>query len=593
LSSPDTGVSVYTYDAAGNLQTARTARDLTLTYTNDVLNRVTSAAPSDSSYQTNYVYDNCTNGLGRLCSISNSFSNVTYGYDSLGNVISHQSMAYTYTPSGRLRTMTYPSGAMVTYDYDIAGQVNQVRLTRNGTTEVIATGIQYAPFGAITALTYGNGKTLAQTWDIAYYLRSQATPGVMQLDYTQYDLNGNLQQRLDVIASQWSNFAYDALDRLDTASGAFGSRDYDYDSNGNRTRLTEGAAVTNYIYAPDSNRLTQAGGSSVVTDANGNITAQDTRSYIYTSAFDHLTQVLNNGSQIASYAYNGLGQRISKQADGVTTNFAYGLNGELLVETPSNTPAREYIYLNGQPLAVMDQTALFYVQNDHLGIPQVLTNSAGTVVWKATYDSFGEATVTVNVVKNNLRLPGQYFDSETGLHYNWHRYYDPKMGRYISSDPIGLDGGLNTYAYVQNNPLYWIDPNGLERKPGKTPPKLWPKPPSNVCGPKPRWNPDGYWEGKRGRRITWDDRSHGAGQDRGKGPQGGHWDDESSDNRWDQNGDLLPGSPDAKKQSFEYPGMEQSSYPYDSFFIPGFDPLLPGPRGMPVGPVFRPVFYIP
>ena len=94
--------------------------------------------------------------------------------------------------------------------------------------------------------------------------------------------------------------------------------------------------------------------------------------------------------------------------------------------------------------------------------------------------------------------------------------------------------------------MYWKDSSGLERKPGKTPPGRWPKPPEDVCGKKPKWNPDGYWDGKKGRRLTWDDRTHGTGQDRGDGPQGGHWDDETSDNRWDQNGRSLPGSPEAK-----------------------------------------------
>jgi hypothetical protein len=101
--------------------------------------------------------------------------------------------------------------------------------------------------------------------------------------------------------------------------------------------------------------------------------------------------------------------------------------------------------------------------------------------------------------------------------------------------------------YVGANPLSQIDPNGLVRKPGKTPPKSWPTPPPNACGDNPNWNPEGYWEGK-GRDITWDDRSHGAGVDRGQGPQGGHWDDENSGNRWDENGNLLPGSPDLKSK---------------------------------------------
>ncbi len=95
--------------------------------------------------------------------------------------------------------------------------------------------------------------------------------------------------------------------------------------------------------------------------------------------------------------------------------------------------------------------------------------------------------------------------------------------------------------------MNFIDPEGLERKPGKTPPTRWPAPPKEVVGKKPKWNPEGYWEGK-GKKATWDDQSHGAGVDRGDGPQGGHWDDECSDNRWDEDGNLLPGSPDLEKE---------------------------------------------
>jgi RHS repeat-associated protein len=87
----------------------------------------------------------------------------------------------------------------------------------------------------------------------------------------------------------------------------------------------------------------------------------------------------------------------------------------------------------------------------------------GTVVWSARYDSFGLATVGIETVKNNLRFPGQYFDQETGLHYNWHRFYDPETGRYVSADPIGLEGGINLYAYVANDPVNWVDPWGLEK----------------------------------------------------------------------------------------------------------------------------------
>ncbi len=107
--------------------------------------------------------------------------------------------------------------------------------------------------------------------------------------------------------------------------------------------------------------------------------------------------------------------------------------------------------------------AIQYYVNDHLNTPQQLLNDSNNVTWEAEYEAFGEASITTQTVTNNHRFPGQYFDEETGLHYNWNRYYDAGVGRYITSDPIGLEAGINTYAYVDSNPLVWFDVLGLAK----------------------------------------------------------------------------------------------------------------------------------
>ncbi len=111
--------------------------------------------------------------------------------------------------------------------------------------------------------------------------------------------------------------------------------------------------------------------------------------------------------------------------------------------------------------ATTAHSATYYFHNDHLGTPQVLTDENQAVVWKGTYDPFGKVTETVATVEQNLRFPGQYLDRESGLHYNYFRTYDPGIGRYVESDPIGLEGGLSTYGYVYQNPNSYSDPYGL------------------------------------------------------------------------------------------------------------------------------------
>ena len=130
---------------------------------------------------------------------------------------------------------------------------------------------------------------------------------------------------------------------------------------------------------------------------------------------------------------------------------------------------KRYAYLPDQyaPIQMQDANGIYDVHSDHLDTPKFLTNAAKQVVWKANYESFGKATVNedvdgdTNLVNFNVRFPGQYFDTETGLHYNYFRYYDPSTGRYLSSDPIGLRGRLNAYQYAGGNPNKLIDPFGL------------------------------------------------------------------------------------------------------------------------------------
>ena len=179
-----------------------------------------------------------------------------------------------------------------------------------------------------------------------------------------------------------------------------------------------------------------------------------------------------DGIVLGEYVYNGLGQRVIKKTNGVTTVFHYGIsrNADIIGESHLNGIfTKEYLYRarpgRSHRLAMVDVASgevYFYVY-DHIGIPIMLVDWRLRVLWHGAYRPFGKAEVhSLSRVSNNFRFPGQYHDTESGLHYNYHRYYDPLTGRYLTPDPIGPSAAAtNLYTYVRNNPVNLIDPLGL------------------------------------------------------------------------------------------------------------------------------------
>ncbi|HMK90901.1 MAG TPA: RHS repeat-associated core domain-containing protein, partial [Methylocystis sp.] len=140
--------------------------------------------------------------------------------------------------------------------------------------------------------------------------------------------------------------------------------------------------------------------------------------------------------------------------------FVYDGTGRMIGRYNSTVTYEEHVYLGGLPLALLEPGGPYYVAPDHLGSPHQVTNGAGQVVWFWDHGAFGPAQPTGALVSFKDRFPGQFYDLETGLHYNGARDYDPTLGRYIESDPIGLAGGINTYAYAGSNPVSLTDPSG-------------------------------------------------------------------------------------------------------------------------------------
>jgi RHS repeat-associated protein len=290
-------------------------------------------------------------------------------------------------------------------------------------------------------------------------------------DSLTYDPVGNVATRTTSFGT--TTYTYDAVNRLTAESGPAGNFSYSYDANGSRLSDSGGS----YTYSATSNRLTARHGHAVTTDAAGNITADGLgHTYVYNQA-GRMSEARLNGVLLASYDYDYRGLRNRKVTTAAapqgaqTILFVYDEAGHLIEElTATGTPIRTYIWRDDTPLAQIEHVPsrkIIYFEVDHLNTPRVARDQAGAVVWMWESDAFGVTLPNQNpsgmgVVTINLRFPGQYFDQETGLHYNWQRYYNPSTGQYTQPDRIGLRGGSwTTYAYVGGNPLSFVDPFGL------------------------------------------------------------------------------------------------------------------------------------
>ncbi|MFC5472736.1 RHS repeat-associated core domain-containing protein [Paraherbaspirillum soli] len=458
----------------------------------------------DGSGQTSYAYD----GFGRLLSIvqtiGSTASTTSYTYGSSGNTV------------GQRTSMTYPSGNRINYGYDAAGRVNNLSLnpinatgggTNTGSTIPLLTGIGYTAFGPVNAWTWGNSNTLssstyARGFDLdgritSYPLGDPLNNGTNRS--ISYDAAGRIVSSSHIGSGTGNNapanynqgYGYDNLDRLTNVAGSSGANNqsFQYDANGNRIQATFGGSTYANTIATSSNRLSATTGpapaKSTSYDAAGNLLSDGSISYTYSDRGRMVST--SSGGNTVSYSHNGLDQRVQKQGPSTivatgSNSYVYDEAGHLIGEYDANQQViEETVYLGDLPVAVLKQTVtgtganqttatnVYYVYADHLNTPRVITQALDNqMVWRwDNTDPFGllppdENPSGLGAFSYNQRFPGQVYDRETNNFYNIHRDYDPQLGRYVESDPIGLNGGINTFSYVGGNPVSLTDPLGLQ-----------------------------------------------------------------------------------------------------------------------------------
>ncbi|WP_051872267.1 DUF6531 domain-containing protein [Streptomyces sclerotialus] len=503
----------YTYDPAGRLTAETDFDDRTITYTHDAAGRTT-ARTTPLGDVVRYTYD----ALGRLTEKDAAGLLTRYSYDPTGRMLAaantHHELALTYDSAGRLtaeavdgRTVrhtydavgrpvrrTTPTGATTSYAYDAAGNRTEL-VTPTG--HALSSSHDLAGQELLRTLDDGT-LTIAQSWDPTGRLAQQrlvsGTGTPRTRDYS-YRADGYLALLEDSHGGP-SRYALDPLGRVTGVSAREWSETYAYDAAGNQTAAAwpdthpedDARGERNY----NGTRLNTAGSIRYEYDAAGRLTLRqktrlsrkpDTWHYVWNSD-NQLTEVTTPDGTRWRYTYDPLGRRTAKlrlaeDGDSTVEQTTFTWAGSVLIEQVTTAPEQSQssvaltwdhdgLHPVGQTERRLDaitqeeiDARFFAIATDLVGTPTELIDTAGNIAWHTRTTLWGTTTWSrQSSAYTPLRFPGQYFDRETGHHYNVHRYYDPATARYLTPDPLGLTPAPNAVTYVRN-PMAWADPMGL------------------------------------------------------------------------------------------------------------------------------------
>ena len=554
--TPDAGTTATTTDALGLPSRIVDALGRASDITRDALGRPTlithspapgtpAAAPGGKVLTTQLRYDltgtacnasgQANASKGRLCEVIDkvngpngpmTHATTQYQWDAFGRltrqtqtlssaIASHSTirtttLAYRTSGGGKgdLATLTYPSGAVLTHQYNATGRLTGMlwagrpllqNIVYNALDQPMSWTWAFADTNAATSLSatrlYNTAGQLTSAEFATFAPETTGRIGSVSQKLVRANGSGGW-----VSEDVSFNALYNALGQL-TSFQALGAapvfqwgHTYSYDANANRTggTITANGASMSFTSGVQygTNRLSDAAGITVTTNAAGDITALLGKTLAYdaagrlaeASAVPPCPSGQNCSGAVTTLSrFNGWGQRFLRETPTAQTVFSYGSDGHNLLSettrqvTPSGQTTTlnttEHIYLptasGPMPVAAVINGVHYAVHSDHLNTPRRLSDANKAVRWQWPYSGFGEIAPQATPATGQaplsyaLRYPGQV-DDGNGLFYNWNRFYDARVGRYTSSDPIGLEGGWNRFGYVGGNPLSFVDPEGLQ-----------------------------------------------------------------------------------------------------------------------------------
>ncbi|MBK8252064.1 MAG: VCBS repeat-containing protein [Polyangiaceae bacterium] len=508
---PDKGGTQQTYNAFGELVSSVDALGNETTFERDPLGRVTKRLDDlgATTEITTWTYDTAPNGKGKIHHVKSIDAEKTYTYDTLGRV---ESVTLEVTGSGpamagkmgydlfgRVESLTYPTFKSsapfaVVQEYDAHGFTRKVRDRNTDLTYWQLTGVDDA--GRFAQEQMGNGvSTTHRTYFAAQQrlksITTENAAGLVQSLEVEWDARLNLKSRTDDLQPQHTTerFRYDALERL-TCSYFSAQEDvsapcdwsYQYAPNGNLIYKSDVGALE-YNDPTHPHGATAAGGAAYQYDATGNQTARPGGVTVVYTPFD-LPRKITQPSGVISFGYDGDQKRVHKTTATHETLYFADLY-ERVKDAANAITERFYVHSPGRVIAIVtrggNQPGTTYVHADHLGSVDVLTDADGKVTERRSYDAFGRrrnpewgAPVPASFPDSiSLGYTGHEDDGEVGLVNMKGRMFDPKLGRFLSTDPIvqnwTFSQAWNPYSYVFNNPLTYTDPGGFDGEPKREP----------------------------------------------------------------------------------------------------------------------------